>query len=231
MAANNALNIISSGIVTYNGAGSFTALANPLTVANGGTGRATLTNHGVLVGATTTAITQLAVGATNSVMVGATSADPSFSTSSTSYFTAVSFDSGSHLLNSYTFGSFSGTMVGGTTAGTTTYADQNSYYTRVGNICTAWLYVLVNSVTGTGQATFGALPFTLKNQTSYNGLAQTVVNGAALAAGSTFTWAQGVSNSTTAIIFQQNPTTGAAASFAIAAPAQTAYYLTITFQI
>ena len=49
-----------------------------LDVAHGGTGRATLTDHGVLVGAGTSAITQLAVGATGTVLAGATGADPAF---------------------------------------------------------------------------------------------------------------------------------------------------------
>lgn len=230
MVAQNALNIVSSGIVTYNGAGSFTALTNPLTVANGGTGRATLTNHGVLVGAGTSAITQLAVGATNSVMVGSTGADPSFSTSSTSYFTAVSFDSGSNLLNTYTVGSFTPTIVGGSTAGTTTYADQHAYYTRIGNLVTISTYILVNSVTGTGQATYTSLPFTVKNQTSYNVIGHNVVLNAPLGATNLYTFAQGVLNTTTAIIFQVTAA-GVATSFDIAAPVQTAYYLLITYQI
>ena len=49
-----------------------------LPVTEGGTGRATLANHGVLVGAATSAITQLSVGATGTVLRGATGADPVF---------------------------------------------------------------------------------------------------------------------------------------------------------
>lgn len=49
-------------------------------VAGGGTGQTTLTNHGVLVGAGTNAVTQLAVGATRSVLQGTTGADPAFTT-------------------------------------------------------------------------------------------------------------------------------------------------------
>ena len=50
-------------------------------VAGGGTGRITLTNHGVLVGAGTTAITQLAAGSSGQVLQsGGASADPSYST-------------------------------------------------------------------------------------------------------------------------------------------------------
>ena len=64
--------------LTTNAVGTTISLGGDLVVANGGTGRATLTNHGVLVGAGTAAITQLAVGATNTVLLGNTAADPSF---------------------------------------------------------------------------------------------------------------------------------------------------------
>lgn len=50
-------------------------------VAGGGTGQATLTNHGVLVGAGTSAITQLAAGTANTVLrSGGPAADPAYST-------------------------------------------------------------------------------------------------------------------------------------------------------
>ena len=48
------------------------------TVTTGGTGRQTLTNHGVLVGAGTNPLTQLAVGANGQLLLGATGADPAF---------------------------------------------------------------------------------------------------------------------------------------------------------
>lgn len=49
-------------------------------VAGGGTGQVTLTNHGVLVGAGTTAITQLSVGTNGQLLTGSTGADPVFAT-------------------------------------------------------------------------------------------------------------------------------------------------------
>lgn len=52
-----------------------------LAVPDGGTGQSTLTNHGVLVGATTSAITQLAAGTAGQVLQsGGASADPAYST-------------------------------------------------------------------------------------------------------------------------------------------------------
>lgn len=64
--------------LTFSGAGTTETLTGTLIVANGGTGRATLTNHGLLVGAATTAITQLAVASTGQTLMGATGADPAF---------------------------------------------------------------------------------------------------------------------------------------------------------
>lgn len=56
-----------------------TKVTGTLPVANGGTGVATLTNHALYVGATTSAPTALAVGATDKPLVGVTGADPAFS--------------------------------------------------------------------------------------------------------------------------------------------------------
>lgn len=55
-------------------------MAIPLVVTNGGTGVATLTNHGVIIGSGTSALRALAVGTTGQVLTGVTGADPVFST-------------------------------------------------------------------------------------------------------------------------------------------------------
>lgn len=62
----------------------------PFDVASGGTGATTLTDHGVLVGSGTAAITALTVGATGELLVGATGADPAFGTSADGDFTFTS---------------------------------------------------------------------------------------------------------------------------------------------
>lgn len=54
-----------------------------LSVARGGTGAASLTDHGVLVGSGTAAIDALAVGATGTVLAGSTGADPAFTATPT----------------------------------------------------------------------------------------------------------------------------------------------------
>lgn len=60
---------------------SLSGLTTALSVPQGGSGRTTLTTHGVLVGEGTAAITQLAVGTTGQVLVGATGSDPAFGSS------------------------------------------------------------------------------------------------------------------------------------------------------
>lgn len=120
MPTNNALNITAIGLVKYDGAGTFTATtttnhnlligstSNAITnvapsatsgvavisqgaaadptfgtvvVAGGGTGTTTLTNHGVLIGQATSAITATAAGSAGQVLQsGGAAADPTYST-------------------------------------------------------------------------------------------------------------------------------------------------------
>lgn len=65
--------------ITPKGAGTVNitelSLTTDLSVANGGTGASTLTDHGVLLGSGTGAITATAVGATGEIFVGSTGAD------------------------------------------------------------------------------------------------------------------------------------------------------------
>lgn len=62
----------------------------PIGVDDGGTGAATLTDGGVLVGSGTVAITPLAVGATGTLLVGTVGSDPVFATSAIGDFTFTS---------------------------------------------------------------------------------------------------------------------------------------------
>jgi hypothetical protein len=58
-----------------------TNTSNPVTVAQGGTGQTTLTNHGVLVGAGTSGISATATGSSGQLLVsGGASADPVYTT-------------------------------------------------------------------------------------------------------------------------------------------------------
>lgn len=78
----------------------------------------------------------------------------------------VSFDGGTNTLANYATGTFTPTIIGGSVAGTTTYTAQNGYYTRIGNIVFVQGRISISSATGTGDAVFGGLPFTVKNQTN-----------------------------------------------------------------
>lgn len=66
----------------------------PIEASKGGTGAATLTDHGVLVGSGTAAIDALAVGGTGTLLVGVTGADPAFANSANSDFTFTSSTAG-----------------------------------------------------------------------------------------------------------------------------------------
>lgn len=70
-----------SGVPLVSGGASADPSFTTAVVAGGGTGQVTLTNHGVLVGAGTSAITQLAAGTAGQVLQsGGASADPAYST-------------------------------------------------------------------------------------------------------------------------------------------------------
>lgn len=68
-----------TGVLVGNGTSAVTASAQ-LAVASGGTGAATLTNHGVLIGAGTSAVSGLTVGGDGQILVGSVGANPVFAT-------------------------------------------------------------------------------------------------------------------------------------------------------
>jgi len=71
---------------------------DPIQVALGGTGAATLTAHGVLVGEGTSAVTPLSAGTSGQVLVGSTGADPVFATL-TSSDSSITFTTGAGTLS------------------------------------------------------------------------------------------------------------------------------------
>lgn len=91
MATNNVINLNGSGIVSYDGAGTFSALANPLTVSNGGLGISSDTAYSVLcAGTTSTSAAQSvsSVGVANQLLTSnGSSALPSFEFSSSGMYT------------------------------------------------------------------------------------------------------------------------------------------------
>lgn len=75
-----------------------TNTSNPITVAQGGTGLATLTAHSVQVGAGTSNVTQVSVGTNGQCLLGSTGADPVFATLTSSGGT-ITYTTGAGTLN------------------------------------------------------------------------------------------------------------------------------------
>ena len=80
----NNINVLGAGVLSVAGnAGTSTltiSMTDPLPVTNGGTGRASLTNHGLLVGAGTSEVTQLGAATNGQLPIGSTGADPVLAT-------------------------------------------------------------------------------------------------------------------------------------------------------
>lgn len=142
-----------------------TTLPFTLPVTSGGTGLQTLTAHSLQVGAGTSSPTQLAVGATGTVLTGVTGADPAFS--ATPSVTSITLGGGT-ALGAYVEGTWTPTLIGGSTAGTTTYSLQFGYYVKIGSL--VWYNFIVSgtAATGTGNAIIQTLPFISKNQSGGN---------------------------------------------------------------
>lgn len=160
-------NLLGSGSIATSGSGS------TLTTALTG-----LTNHAVLVGAGTSTITKLSVGATGTVLQGATGADPAFTATPT--VTSITFGSGSALANYVTAGTWTPT-IDGAVSGTTTYITQTGTYTRIGNIIVVQCLLQISAATGTGDVRIGGFPF------NFNGVAST----ASTQWGGVWTWPVG----------------------------------------
>lgn len=77
---NRGVTVVSDGVNYQILTGTAGLVTTPLTVAEGGTGLATITAHGVVVGEGTSAVTPLTVGTTGQLLQGATGADPAFGT-------------------------------------------------------------------------------------------------------------------------------------------------------
>lgn len=99
MATNNTVNIASSGLVKYDGAGTFTGV--------------TLTQHDVLIGGSSNGITSLAL-TNGQLAIGSTGADPSAATLTAGTGITITNGAGSITINSVG-GSLTWTTVTGTT--------------------------------------------------------------------------------------------------------------------
>lgn len=117
------------------------------------------TNHALKVGrGSQVASVDLGVGATGTVLIGSTGADPSFS--ATPAVTSISFDSGTNNLSRFVnTTTFTPTIFGSTSAGTATYSEQTGRYSIIGNILMYTINFAWTGHTGTGDMMIGGFPF------------------------------------------------------------------------
>lgn len=162
---------------------------NPIQVAVGGTGAATLT--GVCIGNGTSAISATNYPQVSGLGIGA-------SPGSTA---GLTFD-GSNFMNAYVYsGTFSPTIQGATSGGTTTYTTQSGFYTIIGGMCFIYGEVACSAATGTGNLTLGGFPETIKNQTNgYVTGAITILSSNTWPVSSTYCTLQGTYGTATAVI-------------------------------
>lgn len=120
-------------------------------VAGGGTGQVTLTNHGVLIGAGTSAITQLAAGTAGQVLQsGGGSADPAYSTAT---YPATAGTSGNVLTSNGT----NWTSAAPATSGTVTSVSGTANQVAVANGTTTPVISLIGPYTPATYTTHGVL--------------------------------------------------------------------------
>ena len=143
MAYNNSSNINVTGIVTLSSAGAATG--------------STLTNHGVLVGGASNAITSLSVGATGTVLAGSTGANPAFT--ATPSVTSITFGSGS-ALNAYVVSTvWTPALTFGGASVDLTYATQSGTSSRIGSIVVFRLTIVLSSKgSSVGNMSISGLP-------------------------------------------------------------------------
>lgn len=150
-----------------------TNTSNPITVAQGGTGLATLTAHAVQVGNGTSAITQLTVGTTGQLLAGATGADPAFSA-------AAGLGASLVLISSQT----ASNVASISWTGLSTYTNYLLIWRGVWPITsTATMQLLVSADSGSNYQTTGYLsglnysPYNLTTLTNLNSTAAYVLTG------------------------------------------------------
>lgn len=134
---------------------------NPVQVSMGGIGVSTLTTNGVTYGNGSSAVGCTSAGTNGQVLMGATSASPSFS-SITSTGGTINITSGPNSLNldvnSMSQGTFTPTIsFGGSSVGVT-YSVQSGYYVRVGN-CINYVINITLSSKGSSTGTFSISGF------------------------------------------------------------------------
>ena len=125
--------------------------------------------------------------------------------------TTQSASSDANCLDDYEEGTFTATVVGSTIAGVGVYSSQVGLYTKVGNLVTVQIYLDWTAHTGTGNMSFGGLPFTTSSTVGgYSSAAIGYAHNIALTASNILTaWA---TISATSIFAYQTPVGGGAST-------------------
>ncbi len=137
-----------------------------LTPVYGGTGLATLTNHGVMIGQGTSNVAFAGPNASTSAvfMSAGSSADPAFTTTGSPTFAQTTFTGSisplsQTALSAYSTGSFTPTLsFGGGTTGITYGANSGTYYLIGGIVFYALTITLTNKGSSTGSAFIDGFP-------------------------------------------------------------------------
>ena len=171
MATNNAVNIASSGLVRYDGAGTFTGV--------------TVTNHNVLLGAASNGITSLAL-TNGQLAIGSTGADPSAATLTSGTGVSITNGAGSITVNALG-GGLTWTVVTGTSQAA---AVNNAYIANNAGLVTVTLPATsavgdTVAVTGINNATGWKVAQNAGNQIFFGSTNTTSGTGGSLASSAT----------------------------------------------
>lgn len=171
MATNNAVNISASGLVKYDGAGTFSAV--------------TVTNHSVLIGATSNGITSLAL-TNGQLAIGSTGADPVAATLTAGTGVSITNGAGSITINAVGSGMTWTVVTGTSQAG----AVNNGYIANNAGLVTVTLPATsavgdVIAVTGINNATGWKVAQNAGNQIFFGASSTTAGTGGSLASTAT----------------------------------------------
>jgi hypothetical protein len=104
--------------------------------------------------------------------IGVGGATPSTSGSGISFPATASASSDANTLDDYEEGTFTPTIAFGGASVAITYSDQLGFYTKIGNLVTCQIRILLSSKgTSSGDATITGLPFTAAGGGAYSGVA------------------------------------------------------------
>lgn len=167
--------------------------------------------------------------ANNAVLATDGSGVPSITTAPR--VTSITFD-GTNLLANYATATFSPTVQSSNSNMTgISYAAQVGRYTRIGNIVNVFmLVVFTNTGAGTGSLIINNLPFTVKNETSYNPIGACALQNIAFGVAGSYILASAQTN-TTNVVFATSASAVASANIATAAFTNAVIQVSIVYEI